>query len=97
MPDAVLVGGTAAALWASHRDHGHVLANLSERFDVVLEAVESTDGWITNRVIPNKIILGELGGIEAGVRQLIRTRPLGVVEVRLPSGANVRVPTPTKS
>lgn len=96
VPDAVLVGGTAAALWANHRDstdHDHVLHDLSERFDAVLEAVESTDGWVTNRVTPKKIILGELGGIEAGVRQLIRTRPLEVVELRLPSGAKLRVPT----
>src|SRR5713226_630414 len=57
-PDAVLVGGTAAALWASHRDsadHDHVLDDLSVRFDAVLEAVERTDGWITNRVTPKKI------------------------------------------
>lgn len=96
VPDAVLVGGTAAALWARHRDssdHDHVLGDLAERFEAVLEAVESTDGWITNRVTPKKIILGELGGIEAGVRQLIRTRPLEVVEVQLPSGAKLRAPT----
>ncbi len=32
VPDAALVGGSAAALWASHRtsfDHDHVLADLS--------------------------------------------------------------------
>src|ERR1039457_6108448 len=36
VPDAVLVGGSAAALWASHRssdDHDHVLADLDARFD----------------------------------------------------------------
>ena len=31
--------------------------------------------------------------IEAGVRQLIRRRPLEVVQVALPSGNSVRVPT----
>lgn len=97
VPDAVLVGGSAAALWASHRtsfDHDHVLADLSERFDAVLEAIEATDGWVTNRVTPGKIILGELGDIETGVRQLIRSRPLEVTEVALPSGQTLRVPTP---
>lgn len=96
VPDAVLVGGTAAAYYASHRasfDHDHVLADLRERFDAVLEAIEATDGWITNRLVPYKIILGELGDIEAGVRQLIRSRPLEVVEVELPSGRRLRVPT----
>ena len=60
VPDAVLVGGSAAALWANHRfshDHDHVLHDLSDRFDAVLEAIEATDGWVTNRVTPGKIIL----------------------------------------
>lgn len=69
------------------------LADLRDRFDVVLEAVERTDGWVTNRVTPGKIILGELGDIEAGVRQMIRRRPLEVAEVELPSGRRLRVPT----
>ena len=100
VPDAVLVGGSAAALWASHRtsfDHDHVLQDLSDRFEAVLEAIEATDGWVTNRVSPGKIILGELGGIESGVRQLIRTRPLEVAEVSLPSGQVLRVPTPDET
>ena len=97
IPDAVLVGGSAAALWADHRssyDHDHVLEDLADRFDAVLQAIEATDGWVTNRVTPGKIILGELGDIESGVRQLIRNRPLEVAEVTLPSGQVLRVPTP---
>ncbi len=100
VPDAVLVGGSAAALWASHRtsfDHDHVLADLNVRFDAVLEAIEATEGWVTNRVTPGKIILGELGDIESGVRQLIRTRPLEVTEIELPSGQKLRVPTPDET
>ena len=100
VPDAVLVGGSAAALWASHRtsfDHDHVVADLKARFDAVLEAVEATDGWVTNRVTPGKIILGELGDIESGVRQLIRTRPLEITEIELPSGQPLRVPTPDET
>ncbi|HKN45483.1 MAG TPA: hypothetical protein VJW23_16350 [Propionibacteriaceae bacterium] len=97
VPDAVLVGGSAAALWADHRssyDHDHVLEDLEARFDAVLEAIEATNGWVTNRVTPGKIILGELGDIESGVRQLIRDAPLEVVEVALPSGQTLHVPTP---
>jgi hypothetical protein len=96
VPDAVLVGGSAAAWYAHHRDsfdHDHVLTDLRERFDAVLDAIERTDGWVTNRVTPGKIILGELGDIEAGVRQLIRRRPLEVADVELPTGRRLRVPT----
>ena len=96
VPDAVLVGDSAAAWHAGHRDsfdHDHVLPDLAERFDLVLEAIESTDRWVTNRVTPGRIILGELGDIEAGVRQMIRRRPLETERVTLPSGRTLIVPT----
>ena len=96
VPDAVLVGGSAAALYAGHRDsydHDHVLPDLRERFDVVLEALESEGEWVTNRVVPGKVILGQLGDVEAGVRQMIRTRPLEIVHITLPSGRVLTIPT----
>lgn len=96
VPDAVLVGGSAAAPYARHRmsaDHDHVLADLQDRFDLVLEALERDGEFVLNRAVPGKIILGELGGIEAGVRQLIRRRPLEVQRVTLPSSAEITVPT----
>lgn len=70
-----------------------MLGDLAERFDLVLDALESDGEWVTNRVTPGKIILGELGGIEAGVRQLIRRRPLETVQVQLGSGATLTAPT----
>jgi len=97
VPDAVLLGGSAAALWANHReslDDDHVVADLSERFDTVLDAIEATDGWVTNRVAPGKLVLG---GIETGVRQLIRRRPLEVIDVDLGDVGYVRVPTPDET
>ncbi|HKB50046.1 MAG TPA: nucleotidyl transferase AbiEii/AbiGii toxin family protein [Solirubrobacterales bacterium] len=96
VPGAVLVGGTAAILYADHRessDHDHVLADLADRFEMVLEAVEEDEGWATNRVAPGKVILGNLDGIEAGVRQMIRKVPLEVATLILPSGAELTVPT----
>lgn len=96
VPGAVLVGGTAAILYADHResdDHDHVVADLADRFEMVLDAVEGDEGWATNRVTPGKVILGNLDGIEAGVRQMIRTEPLEVTVVELPSGNAVTVPT----
>jgi len=96
VPGAVLVGGSAAILYADHResqDHDHVLADLNDRFEMVLEAVEEDEGWATNRVTPGKVILGNLDGIEAGVRQMIRKAPLEVAKVEVPSGGEVTVPT----
>ena len=95
VPGAVLVGGTAAALHAGHRgshDHDHVLTDLADRFDTVLENLEALGDWSTRRVQPGKIILGELGGIETGVRQLLRSRPLETTEVDV-AGRVLTVPT----
>ncbi len=98
VPDAVLVGGAAAALYAGHRDsfdHDHVLANLASRYDEVLDAVEATDGWATSvrASRPPMTLLGSLGGVEAGLRQMRRTRPLEVMELRLDDEHLVTVPT----
>lgn len=96
VPDTVLVGGSAAALYAGHRasyDHDHVLSDLRERFEMVLDALEREGDWVTNRATPGKIVLGSLGGIESGVRQLIRTTPLETTTVSLPSGRTLTVPT----
>ena len=100
VPDAVLVGGTAAALYAGHRDstdHDHVVADLSDRFDAVLEALESDPDWILNRATPGKIILGSLGDIETGIRQLIRRRPLETQAVTIADGTSLIVPTPAET
>jgi hypothetical protein len=95
VPGAVLVGGTAAIPYADHResrDHDHAVADLADRFEMVLEAIEKDKGWATNRVTPGKVILGNLDGIEAGVRQMIRKAPLEVAEIALPSGETLTVP-----
>ncbi len=49
-------------------DHDHVVDDLRDRFDSVLDAVESDPEWVTNRVRPGKIIMGELGDIETGIQ-----------------------------
>lgn len=95
VPDAVLVGGSASALHAGHRislDDDHVLTDLRERFDDVLEHLERDDGWRTARVNRPVLVLGSLDGVETGIRQLIRTRPLEVEELETPAGA-LRAPT----
>lgn len=95
LPDATLVGGTAAAIYAGHRvsyDADHVLVDLRSRFDEVLAQLESVAGWQTSRVQRPVLILGNLDGIETGVRQLIREKPLEtrVVDV---AGKAIVVPT----
>lgn len=95
VPGAILVGGSAAALHAHHRqslDHDHVVADLAERFDAILESLEALGDWSTAKAQPGKIILGELGGIETGVRQLLRSRPLESTEVEV-QGMRLLIPT----
>jgi Nucleotidyl transferase AbiEii toxin, Type IV TA system len=95
VPEAVLVGGTAAAIYAGHRfsrDADHVLTDLRERFDTILGELESVAGWQTARVNRPVLILGSLDGVETGIRQLIRQVPLetGIIEV---GGKSLRLPT----
>ena len=95
VPDAVLVGGTAAAHHAGHRvslDDDHVVADLQARFDEVLAALEEAEGWVTARIKRPVLILGRLDGVETGVRNLVRRRPLEVEEVHV-GGRALRVPT----
>ncbi|MCY4278353.1 MAG: hypothetical protein OXE81_11060 [Gammaproteobacteria bacterium] len=95
LPEAVLVGGTASALFAHHRfsfDHDHVVTDLKDRFDDVLTDLESVAGWKTARVRRPVLILGSLDGIETGVRQLIRSRPLETTSIKI-QGMGVTVPT----
>jgi hypothetical protein len=97
LPEATLVGGTAAAIFAGHRvsfDADHVLVDLRSRFDEVLAQLESVAGWRTARVNRPVLILGSLDGIETGVRQLIREQPLDTEEVTV---ADVRLRVPTQA
>lgn len=100
VPDAVLVGETASAIHAEHRvsfDHDHVVADLADRYAQVVEAVEASEGWVTSvrASSPPLTLLGSLDGVEAGLRQLRRTRPLEVVERSVEVGEDpvvVRIP-----
>lgn len=98
VPDAVLVGGSAAALHADHRlsfGHDHVLIDLTQRYAEVVAAVEASEGWVTSvrASSPPLTLLGSLDGIEAGLRQLRRTRPLEVQQYAVAAGRTVRAPT----
>ena len=95
VPDAVLVGGTAAAVYARRRlstDADHVIVDLRDRFDQVLAQLEAVAGWKTARVKRPVLILGSLDGIETGIPQLIRDTPLETTEVDI-SEAKIRLPS----
>ena len=95
LPAAVLVGGTASAVYARHRlstDADHVLVDLRERFDQVLADLEAVAGWKTTRIQRPVQILGSLDGIETGIRQLIRGKPLETAQVEI-LGQKITVPT----
>ncbi len=90
-PECVLVGGTAAAIHAHHRasiDADSVLANLRETFPEVLATLEGLGGWTTSRLRPPVLILGQLNGVDVGIRQLVRSEPLETEEIE-----GIRLPT----
>jgi hypothetical protein len=96
IPSAVLVGGTAAALHAHHRisfDHDHVLKDLSKHYEKANAALESIAGWRTTRRVRGKLLLGNIGGIEAGLRNQRRTAPLETTTIELPKGGRLKLPT----
>lgn len=96
IPEAILVGGTAAAVYAQHRvsiDADHVIPNLREHFDEILAQLESVAGWVTARVNRPVQILGNLDGIDTGIRQLIRHEPLEVTEVTINGSITIRIPS----
>ncbi len=95
LPDATLVGGTAAALDAGHRrsmDADHVIAGLSSRFDEVLEDLEAAAGWKTARVRRPVAIYGSLDGILTTVRHHVRAVPLETTTLDT-AGRKITVPT----
>jgi transcriptional regulator with XRE-family HTH domain len=95
LPDATLVGGTAASVYVRHRishDADHVLGDLRDRFDSVRAELEAAVGWQTARVTRPVQILGSLDGIETGIRQLRRSAPLETQEIETDHGT-LRLPT----
>jgi hypothetical protein len=96
IPNAVLVGGTAAALHAGHRfsfDHDHVIRDLEKEYDKATEALERIVGWRTNRKVRGKLVLGAIEGVQAGLRNLRRSAPLETTVVEGGSGRRITLPT----
>ena len=95
VPGAICVGGTAAALYAGHRishDTDHLVSALRDHFEEVRAQLENQPDWKTARVSPPVLILGSIGNIEVGFRQLKRTLPVETQVVQTEAGPLV-VPT----
>jgi len=95
LPGSVLIGRSAAALHLEHRysfDADHILADLQDKYEDVLEFLEGRDDWETVRIHPPKMILGNFQGVETGIRQLRRNCPL---ETEVIERASSRLTVPT--
>jgi len=95
VPGAVCVGDTAAALYAGHRvslDTDHLLPALRDHFEDVRARLETQPEWKTARVNPPVLILGSIGGVEVGFRQLKRSLPIETQTLPTETGPLV-VPT----
>ncbi len=75
VPEAIAVGGTAAALYAGHRrsmEVDHEVFDLTKRFTEIRETLEQTPHWKTAHVHAPKMILGAWDNIPVGFRQTLR-------------------------
>ena len=92
---SVMIGGSAAAVHLKHRysfDADHILSDLTENYEEVLDFLEGRDDWETARIHPPKLILGNFQGVETGVRQLRRNRPLETEQIHI-TGKSLTIPT----
>jgi len=92
---SVMIGGSAAAVHLKHRysfDADHILSDLKEKYEEVLDFLEGRDDWETARIHPPKLILGNFQGVETGVRQLRRNRPLETEQIHI-TGKSLTLPT----
>ena len=95
LPGTVMIGGSAAAIHLKHRysfDADHVLADLKENYEEVLDFLEGRDDWETARIHPPKLILGRFQGVETGIRQLRRNCPLETETITI-ARRSITVPT----
>jgi hypothetical protein len=94
-PGSVLIGGSAVAIHLKHRysfDADHILTDLKENYEQVLDFLEGRDDWETARIHPPKLILGNFQGVETGIRQLRRNIPLETETIDI-HGKKITLPT----
>jgi hypothetical protein len=74
-------------------DHDHVIKDLGKNYDKALTALEPIVGWRTKRRVRGKMVLGELHGIDAGLRNQKRSAPLETTTIKLRGGRQLELPT----
>jgi len=92
---SVMIGGSAAAIHLKHRysfDADHILSDLKENYEEVLDFLEGRDDWETARIHPPKLILGNFQGVETGIRQLRCNCPLEMETIDI-HGKKITLPT----
>jgi len=98
-PEAFLVNGTTAALHVHHRvspDVDSVLPDLRSSFPEVVRRLEDLAGWRSRRLRPPVLVLGQLEGVDVGIRQFRRALPLetetidGIVVPTLPEMLRIK-------
>ena len=60
---SVMIGGSAVAVHLKHRysfDADHILSDLKENYEEVLDFLEGRDDWETARIPSTKIDIGKL-------------------------------------
>ena len=73
-------------------DADPVLPDPAAHFKAILSRLEQEAGWRTHRTVYGKIILGNLDGVDTGIRQLSRTAPLETTQIAY-LGHTVAAPT----
>lgn len=90
-PECVFVGGTASVLHANHRysiDADGVMIDLRKRYKKLLKQLSDLSGWQTAKGVQPVLILGKYNGVDIGIRQLKRSKPL---ETEIIEG--IKIPT----
>jgi len=86
--DAIPTGGTIASYYAKHRisfDVDHLLYKMTEEIDEILLQLQVQTDWKPYS-IKNVCVLGKLGGVEVGFRQMFRKKPIQTIKVMTNSG-----------
>jgi hypothetical protein len=91
---AIPTGGLVASFYAKHRssyDADHLLLKMTEEVDEIIHQLSSQKDW-KPKFTKDVCILGKLDGIEIGLRQMFRKKPIKTQIIKTQNG-NWIIPT----